>query len=230
VCRIATLHNMNKSSSEDDEEMGQAFYAGGSERSGQQVLGPPKRNPMKDYVSEVFRSAQASGAEIIDPSNDRSTASSSRGFGGTGYRLGQTPDDHEVLENEARNSSQNIQPVVLKLWRQGFSINDGELRQYDDQKNKEFMSSIMRGEIPQELREPGGMTVHVDLEDHRHEEYKRIAHRAPAFSGRGHTLGSPAPNVNVNEASGVTLTGASTGTASGSASASTNSNEENEKL
>lgn len=50
--RFATVTNLNSSSS--DEE-GQAFYAGGSEHSGQQVLGPSKRN---DFVSEMFRSVQ----------------------------------------------------------------------------------------------------------------------------------------------------------------------------
>lgn len=50
--RFATVTNLNSSSS--DEE-GQAFYAGGSEHSGQQVLGPSKKN---DFVSEMFKSVQ----------------------------------------------------------------------------------------------------------------------------------------------------------------------------
>lgn len=79
--RVVTLHTMNKSSSSDDEEQGQAFYAGGSERSGQQVLGPPRRRPNRNIVDEIFRSAQESGAEIIDPRTDRHGASSSSRFG-----------------------------------------------------------------------------------------------------------------------------------------------------
>ena len=35
---------------------GQAFYAGGSERSGQQILGPGKGR--KDIVTEVFKSVR----------------------------------------------------------------------------------------------------------------------------------------------------------------------------
>lgn len=50
--KFATVTNINNSSS--DEE-GQAFYAGGSEHSGQQVLGPSKKN---DFVSEMFKSVQ----------------------------------------------------------------------------------------------------------------------------------------------------------------------------
>lgn len=35
---------------------GQAFYAGGSERSGQQILGPGKSR--KDIVTEMFKSVR----------------------------------------------------------------------------------------------------------------------------------------------------------------------------
>lgn len=145
--RIATIHNMSKSSSEDEEEQGQAFYTG-TERSGQQILGPPKRNPIKDYVSEIFRSAQENGAEMVEPQPTASGSSSGPSpFVGTGYRLGQTNDDHVTLPEQLSRPSRptNIEPVVLKLWRQGFSINDGELRSYEEQSNKEFLESIMKG-------------------------------------------------------------------------------------
>lgn len=79
--RIATIHNMAKSSSDDDEEQGQAFYTG-TPHSGQQILGPPKKNPNKDYVSEVFRSAQESGAEVVEQAHSSSSLA-----GGPRYKL-----------------------------------------------------------------------------------------------------------------------------------------------
>lgn len=200
--KVTTLFNMNKSSSSDDEEEGQAFYAGGSERSGQQVLGPPRRKPEgHDVVSEVFRLAQENGAEIVDQRNTPSSSGSL--YAGAGYRLGMTLDDHEALPNATRSGSaarqQTNEPVVLKLWRQGFSINNGEIRHYEDPVNKEFLNSIKRGEIPNELRQLAGTgTVDFELEDHRHEEFKKQASKLSAFSGKGHTLGSPVPNV-INE-------------------------------
>lgn len=197
--KVTTLFNMNTSSSDDDEEEGQAFYAGGSERSGQQVLGPPRRKPDgHDVVSEVFRLAQENGAEVVDQRSAPSGSSSSGSmFMGAGYRLGMTPDDHEALPTATRvQRPQTIQPVVLKLWRQGFSINNGELRLYEDPVNKEFLNSIKRGEIPNELRQLAGSgTVDFELEDHRHEEFKKPISKIQTFSGQGHTLGSPAPNV-----------------------------------
>lgn len=233
--RIATIHNMDHSSSEDDEEeQGQAFYTG-TERSGQQILGPPRRRPPpNDFVSEIFRSAQESGAaEMVDPlappsEGGRPVASGSgRSFGGGGgYRLGQTENDHvrlvppggstESVGGRPRRPT-NIEPVVLKLWRQGFSINDGELRSYEEQANKDFLESIMKGEIPAELRQHGsGLMVHVDLEDHRHEDFKRSVAKVKPFAGRGHTLGSPAPEVTQTVPAAAAATAAVAG-ASGSA-------------
>lgn len=37
--------------------------------------------------------------------------------------------------------------------------------------------------------------VHVDLEDHRNEEFVKAVVKPKPFSGKGHTLGSPAPTV-----------------------------------
>lgn len=209
---IATLASLNDSSSDDEEEQGQAFYAGGSERSGQQVLGPPKKNPIKDYVSEIFRSAQQGNLDTFDV--EGSPSSSSSLYAGTGYRLGQTDNDHQAIPDRQRASGRDSEHevVTLTLWRQGFSINDGELRRYEDSANKEFFESIMRGEIPAELRSKGPTMIHLDLQDNRHEDYVKRSAPFKAFAGSGQSLGSPAPNV-----------------VQSSPSASEGNNEENEK-
>lgn len=53
----------------------------------------------------------------------------------------------------------------------------------------------MKGEIPQELRKQNMNMIHLDLEDHRHEEFVKPKKRFAAFGGAGHTLGSPVPNT-----------------------------------
>lgn len=166
----------------------QAFYAGGSDRSGQQVLGPPRKN---DYVAEVFRTAKESGAEVIENADEPAGSSSRSFFSGSGYRLGQTNDDHVLLPDGGHSdrSEQNIDPVILRLWRQGFTINDGELRLYDERKNKEFLDYVTKGQLPPELRQQGDNMVQVNLEDHRHEDYKLAVPKVKPFSGKGHTLG-----------------------------------------
>lgn len=35
--------------------------------------------------------------------------------------------------------------VTLKLWKEGFSINDGTVREYADPANREFLDSVRRG-------------------------------------------------------------------------------------
>jgi len=85
---------------------------------------------------------------------------------------------------------------VLKMWRDGFSIDGGELRLYSDPASREFMASVMRGAIPAELvKEAKGGEVHVDMEDHREEEFVREKVKAKPFQGSGNVLGSIAPAV-----------------------------------
>lgn len=48
--------DQDSDNSSNEEEDGQAFYAGGSEHSGQQVLGPPRKK--SDMVTKLFKSAK----------------------------------------------------------------------------------------------------------------------------------------------------------------------------
>ena len=85
------------------------------------------------------------------------------------------------------------------MWQNGFSINDdGELRSYRDPANKSFLASVMAGRIPNELvQEAENGEVHVDIEDHKEEEYQKSkgASGTKAFSGAGHTLGGITPAI-----------------------------------
>lgn len=182
--KFATLNTLNKES--DDEEEGQAFYAGGSEHSGQQVLGPSKK---KDIVTDMFQAVHESGVEVVDQNPCGST---SRAFRGTGYKLGETGNDSVVIPGAAVPPPPN--EVTLKLWKDGFSLNEGDLRPYSDPANKDFLESIRRGEIPQELR-TGGSEVHLAMEDHRIDTFRPSSKKQKAFSGHGYTLGNPAPPV-----------------------------------
>lgn len=96
---------------------------------------------MRDRLTDLFKMAQAELSE-------RSASSSSGGRSwGMGLRLGQPGDPEETRPtvNASSSSDTDIQTVILKLWRQGFSINDGELRPYDQPQNKIFLETVMRG-------------------------------------------------------------------------------------
>ncbi|CAK1547781.1 unnamed protein product [Leptosia nina] len=186
--KFATLDTLQQDSSSEEDE-GQAFYAGGSERSGQQILGPGKGR--KDIVSEMFKSVRERGAVVFD--DEPTSTSRGRGgvFAGAGYRLGQTADDHEQVTPAKAAQAEQTRSVRLRLYREGFTVNDGPLRQFTDPANAEFLSCIRRGEIPPELS--GGGEVRVSLEDRRHEECPRPVSKTQAFAGKGHMLGSPTP-------------------------------------
>lgn len=62
--------------------------------------------------------------------------------------------------------------VILRLWKNGFSLDDGPVRDYHNPANQEFLEYIKRGEIPMELiRENRGREVNLQMEDHRTEEF-----------------------------------------------------------
>ena len=50
--------------------LGQAFYAGGSERSGQQIIGPPKPKDNDKKVTKIFEAARKQGAMEADEDED----------------------------------------------------------------------------------------------------------------------------------------------------------------
>lgn len=110
------------------------------------MLGPARDKKSKDFVSNIFKSAKESGAEVVEnPHQNHPSGSRGRGFGGAGYRLGQTNDDHVLMADTSSRSTESMDPIILRLWRQGFTINDSELRLYEDQKNREFLEYITKG-------------------------------------------------------------------------------------
>ncbi|KAG8513881.1 UBX domain-containing protein 2B [Galemys pyrenaicus] len=86
--------------------------------------------------------------------------------------------------------------ILLKLWSNGFSLDDGELRPYSDPTNAQFLESVKRGEIPLELQHlVHGGQVNLDMEDHQDQEYIKPRLRFKAFSGEGQKLGSLTPEI-----------------------------------
>nr|XP_060642928.1 UBX domain-containing protein 2A [Anolis sagrei ordinatus] len=86
--------------------------------------------------------------------------------------------------------------TTIKLWKNGFTVNDGELRSYTDVANQRFLDSIKKGELPSELQKICGKEeVAVKVDDKKHEVYtlkKPVFH---PFSGQGYRLGSATPRI-----------------------------------
>nr|XP_027809970.1 NSFL1 cofactor p47 isoform X4 [Marmota flaviventris] len=152
---------------EEEEEEGQRFYAGGSERSGQQIVGPPRKRSPNELVDDLFKGAKEHGAVAVE----------------------------RVTKSPGETSKPRVH-VVLKLWKSGFSLDNGELRSYQDPANAQFLESIRRGEVPAELRRLAhGGQVNLDMEDHRDEDFVKPKGAFKAFTGEGQKLGSTAPQL-----------------------------------
>merc|ERR1711892_1492893 len=181
------------SDSDDSDSEQQAFYADGSSHSGNVILGPKKK---KFNVGDMFKAAKDAGAEAIDPSESGAGPSGGmRAFQGGGFKLGSdTAESVQVGGGQAKKP--DPRHFVLKMWKEGFSLDDGDLRAYNDPAHREFLASVMRGTIPPELvKEAKGGEVHVDMEDHREEEFVKPKASARPFQGSGNVLGSIAPAV-----------------------------------
>ncbi|XP_064331887.1 NSFL1 cofactor p47 isoform X5 [Camelus dromedarius] len=176
------------------------FYAGGSERSGQQIVGPPRKKSPNELVDDLFKGAKEHGAVAVERvTRSPGETSKPRPFAGGGYRLGAAPEEESayVAGERRRHSGQDVSVhVVLKLWKSGFSLDNGELRSYQDPSNAQFLESIRRGEVPAELRRLAhGGQVNLDMEDHRDEDFVKPKGAFKAFTGEGQKLGSTSPQV-----------------------------------
>jgi len=204
--RIGRIHDFssgagaggsNNDENDDEDDDKQAFFAGGGAHggSGQQVLGPAgkKKDPNK-MIEDLFKAAKDAGAEEVDPSAPAAKKSNLAAFKGQGFRLGQTETDHESVGAPLASEpapAEDIE-VTLRMWKNGFSIDDGQLRPYDDPDNRDFLRSVQRGEIPNELiRMARGGEVGLNMEDHRQEEFVAPKQKFKAFQCSGQRLGSP---------------------------------------
>jgi UBX domain-containing protein 1 len=53
--------------------------------------------------------------------------------------------DFLVIGRPSSSRRESHTEVILKLWKEGFSINDGAVREYADPANREFLDSVRRG-------------------------------------------------------------------------------------
>lgn len=94
------------------------------------------QDPTKRYNADaIFDQARNSGA-VERPANYLQPSSSSRSFTGTGRLLsGETVASDPPQPPEVVNHT-------ITLWRNGFTVDDGPLRSFDDPANASFLEVI----------------------------------------------------------------------------------------
>ncbi|GBE88893.1 UBX domain-containing protein [Sparassis crispa] len=210
--RIATLRDMGGSASsggghahgggdDDDEEdengedQGESWFAGG-ERSGISVQNPgrPGAVPGGDIVRDLLRRAAEAGPP---PEVESGPHVHSSVFTGGGHTLGS--DEVESVYVPDPNAPEPEEETAIRhltFWREGFSIEDGDLMRYDDPGHAQVLAEINSGRAPPHvLNVLPGQPVELRVVKRLQDDFVPSAKvQARTFSGHGHRLGSPVPS------------------------------------
>jgi len=122
---------------------------------------------------------------------------------------GEGTESRSIPDPRGPQHASNAEPQerILHIWADGFSIDDGELRRFDDPANMADLNLIRQGRAPLHLMNVShDAPVDVKLQQHNGENYKPPPKKYKPFGGEGRRLGSPVP--------GAAEAGASTATSS----------------
>ncbi|KIY66496.1 SEP-domain-containing protein [Cylindrobasidium torrendii FP15055 ss-10] len=181
---------------DEDDDQPQNFFAGG-ERSGLSVQNPDSqasRIPGGDMVRDLLRRAAEHGPPVERAGPQR--------FNGGGYSLGgEEVESTFIPDPNATDPSQEPAIRHLTFWREGFTVEDGELMRYDDPANEEILAEINLGRAPpQILNVLPGQPVELRVDRRIDQDYVRPA-RTGGFFGSGNRLGAPVPEAGPSSSS-----------------------------
>ncbi|KAI0295322.1 hypothetical protein B0F90DRAFT_1751762 [Multifurca ochricompacta] len=177
--RVASLND----ESDDGDDEPQNFFAGGERRNvelsssihGINVQNPdrgpdvPGRNLMRDLLARAL--------------NDRPLEPEPEGTGKSSYVPDPNGPPNPAEETAIRN---------LTFWRDGFSVEDGELRRYDDPAQAQILSEINAGRAPPSILDVlPGQPVELRVARRTEEDYVPTLRRG--FAGSGNRLGGVVP-------------------------------------
>ncbi|XP_020798850.1 NSFL1 cofactor p47 [Drosophila serrata] len=106
----------------------------------------------------------------------------------------------EDSDNENTEDEHTI--VVLHLWSEGFSLDDGSLRLYTLPENERFLRAVLRGDYPEEMLDHNPR-LQLSVQNHTNESFRNLSRKQ--FMGPGRSLSSPTPRIAVGGTSQVQL-------------------------
>lgn len=125
--------------------------------------------------------------DTTEAESSSNTTSMPGGFGNTRGPAASDADDENEDDDDGEVAIRN-----LTFWKDGFSVEDGELMRYDDPAHAQTLAAINSGHAPLDLLNIRfGQQVHVHVHRRTDEEYKPPPMKP--FGGSGNRLGSPAP-------------------------------------
>lgn len=183
------------------------FFTGG-QKSGLAVEDPFKKKSGngRKLVDDLIEKAQKEAGEPDwrdnEDSNEDKDVKKKKMFKGTGHSLGSVENAVEsktILGENTTDGSSKPEKVTrtITFWKEGFSIDEGELYEYDDPKNQEYLKQLNAGRAPLSLLnvqmfQDVDVNVVKKLEDSYY-DHQKSKPRVFGFQGEGHRLGSPIP-------------------------------------
>ncbi|KAI8459576.1 hypothetical protein BY996DRAFT_4575830 [Phakopsora pachyrhizi] len=161
--------------------------------------------------AQTLGSDEVPSMPVQPPSRTSSTKKQTKAFSGSSAVPGHLGSDlDEDDENDDENDDDDDEEVEkhLTFWKDGFSIENGPLLDYEDPKNKEILDAINRGRVLGSLK-PSPQIIRAPLDLLGVKLNQRVTMRvqkrltenyipppkppAQPFSGSGNRLGSPLP-------------------------------------
>ncbi|KAF5344773.1 hypothetical protein D9757_013427 [Collybiopsis confluens] len=183
-------HSHDDDDDDDDDAEGESWFAGG-ERSGISVQNPDRPGagavPGGNMVRDLLRRAAEAGPPPV-------AESGSRFFTGGGHKLGSDEVESAYVPDPNAPQSQEEPTTIrhLTFWREGFTVEDGELMRYDDPANETILAEINAGRAPPSLLNVRhGEPVELRVAKRTNESY--VPPKRGAFHGAGNRLGAPVP-------------------------------------
>ncbi|KAI9760518.1 MAG: cytosolic Fe-S cluster assembly factor cfd1 [Chaenotheca gracillima] len=170
---------------DDDPDEKQDLFAGG-EKSGLAVQDPGNpKTQVKDILNKARKNIPRPGGEPAE--------SAPTHFRGTAQTLGGDEAPSRTIADPHSSAPRPTPPVtrILHFWRNGFSVEDGQLFRFDDPANGPVLNLIRSGRAPLDLMgvQPD-QPVDVTVQQHE-EDYVQPKKKYKPFSGGGQRLGSP---------------------------------------
>ena len=146
-------------------------------------------------------------------------------FSGTGITLGGDDAPSRVIEDPNAKRQQRTTSTVertLRLWQDGFSVDDGPLYRYDDPANAAMLAMINAGRAPLSILDvKHDDEVDLKLDERRGEKYTKPKPKYKPFSGSGQRLGCPVPGTDGVSTSSAVASSSNTSQAKQSTETST---------
>lgn len=197
---FSDMTNGNDDDASDDNDMN--FFTGG-QKSGLAVEDPNKPKNSRSLVDELIEKAQKEAGEPDWRENEEKQDSKKKKvFKGTGFSLGSVENEvqsRSIVDPEAQHDFKKPEKVTrtITFWKEGFSVDDGELYKYDDPQNQTYLKQLNMGRAPLSLLnvqmfQDVDVNVVKKLEESYH-DHQASKPRVFGFQGSGQRLGSPIP-------------------------------------